>query len=526
MDIDECLKKIGGFGRYQVILLIVAPIIQGVFTSWQIMSSIFILYTPSHHCKTDEKIDVAIPIEEDGTFAKCSMYTFDGNETTSCVDGWVYEESDKVTSLVTEFDLVCDQAILSPNAISIFFCGVLAGAVITGQLSDLFGRKTVTWLCMMGTIVCGIILVFIHSYIAFVIVWFFLANFVMGQLTCSFILLLELFRPKQRSLACCIATTAWGFGLCVLTPIAYLLQNWRHFQLAITLPMIPALLFWWFLVESPRWLQSVGRHEDARRVLEKMARFNRVDCSFLEEESKQEKNPGSHAKKYSVFDTVRTPNLRRWTLVLFFMWTVNSSVYYGLSLNSSALAGDRFLNFFIIGLAEVPAYIVQIWALPRFGRRQLLLFFHILASVACIMTIVIPVETSNGTNLTPLIITMAFIGKFCITLTYTVVWIYSSELFPTVIRTIGIGECSMMARIGGISAPYIMYSGKSVSWVPMVLFAVLSAIAGLIMLLLPETLNRPLPESIEDGENIRNTPLVTSAYSIAPNEDDNENTKV
>ncbi|XP_033105734.1 organic cation transporter protein-like [Anneissia japonica] len=551
MDIDKYLERIGYFGRYQTTLLIILPILQGVFPSWQVLSSVFILYEPPHRCKTDAAANVSIPIGEDGKPSKCSMYKYDEdtiyqNETTYCENGWVYDDSKKVVSLVTELDLVCDQAILSPNAVSIFFCGVLFGSVINGQLSDMYGRKFVSWMGLIGVIVTGVIITFVHNYIAFVIIWFVVAMCIMATMTCTFILLLELFPPKQRAIACCISTIAWGIGLCLVTPIAYWFQNWRHFQLAITLPMILFLPLWWFVVESPRWLHTKGRHSDVRKIIEKMGKFNGVDCAFLDESASNGQKSllvldqtapedtfndksKSHRKTYSLFDTLRTPNLRKYTIIMFFMWLVNSLVYYGLALNSSSLAGDRFLNFFILGLAEVPAYVFGLWALQRYGRRRLLLCFHVIASVACILTIAIPPKSGDGKNLSVLITTSAFIGKLSITLTYTIVWIFSSEIFPTVIRTIGIGECSMMARIGGICAPYVMYTGKSVTWIPMVLFAVLSLCAGIAVLVLPESFNRPLPETIEDGENFKDVKPVTAAYSRAPNEDDygdNETSKV
>ena len=59
------------------------------------------------------------------------------------------------------------------------------------------------------------------------------------------------------------------------------------------------------------------------------------------------------------------------------------------------------------------------------------------------------------TDLNIVIIVLAMVGKFCIAVTFCTIYLFSAEVFPTVIRSIGISSCSFWARIGGIIAPYI-----------------------------------------------------------------------
>ena len=47
------------------------------------------------------------------------------------------------------------------------------------------------------------------------------------------------------------------------------------------------------------------------------------------------------------------------------------------------------------------------------------------------------------------------LGKLAITSSYGTVYIFSAELFPTVVRNVGMGTASLSARIGGILCPYI-----------------------------------------------------------------------
>ena len=50
---------------------------------------------------------------------------------------------------------------------------------------------------------------------------------------------------------------------------------------------------------------------------------------------------------------------------------------------------------------------------------------------------------------------LAMIGKFFASSSFALVYIFTAEIFPTPIRSSGVGLCSTMARIGGISAPQI-----------------------------------------------------------------------
>lgn len=54
-----------------------------------------------------------------------------------------------------------------------------------------------------------------------------------------------------------------------------------------------------------------------------------------------------------------------------------------------------------------------------------------------------------------LVITLAMLGKLCITASYAIIYVLTAEIFPTVVRNVGVGSSSMVARMGGALAPYI-----------------------------------------------------------------------
>ena len=52
-------------------------------------------------------------------------------------------------------------------------------------------------------------------------------------------------------------------------------------------------------------------------------------------------------------------------------------------------------------------------------------------------------------------VALANIGKFGISAAFAVIYVWSAELFPTMVRNSGMGSSSMMARVGGMVCPYI-----------------------------------------------------------------------
>ena len=98
-------------------------------------------------------------------------------------------------------------------------------------------------------------------------------------------------------------------------------------------------------------------------------------------------------------------------------------------------------------------------------------------------------------------VTIAMMGKFLISMTFAIAYLYTAELFPTKVRNLAVGMASTFARIGSISAPYIVdILGSVHAGIPVVIFGVASASAGLFALMLPETLNKRLPESVAEVE--------------------------
>ncbi|XP_047103004.1 organic cation transporter protein isoform X2 [Schistocerca piceifrons] len=185
------------------------------------------------------------------------------------------------------------------------------------------------------------------------------------------------------------------------------------------------------------------------------------------------------------------------TILIAHWWFANSLAYYGLSLNTGNLAGNPYLILFILGLVEIPSYIMTILLMDRTGRRSLISSLMLLGGICCIIACYIPQETATGSVSA---VTVVMLGKFFIAGSFAIIYNYTAELFPTVVRNTALGVGSMCARLSGALTPLITLLDSFDKKLPSVIFATIAIASGLLSLLLPETLNKPMPQTLEDGE--------------------------
>lgn len=94
------------------------------------------------------------------------------------------------------------------------------------------------------------------------------------------------------------------------------------------------------------------------------------------------------------------------------------------------------------------------------------------------------------------------VGKFSITISYTVIYIYTTEMFPTNLRHSLVATCAMFGRLGSIISPQTPLLAQYFSSLPLLLMAGSSLLSAFLVLTLPETLNTKLPDTIEEAITI------------------------
>jgi len=110
-----------------------------------------------------------------------------------------------------------------------------------------------------------------------------------------------------------------------------------------------------FTPESPRWLLAVGRKKEALRILEDAARCNGREVTAIKElvqRLRPDREAQNSDKKATLADLMRTPNMRRKTLALFFTWFLAGLIFYGFSQSLSNVAGNVFVTSIVAGETE------------------------------------------------------------------------------------------------------------------------------------------------------------------------------
>lgn len=91
----------------------------------------------------------------------------------------------------------------------------------------------------------------------------------------------------------------------------------------------------------------------------------------------------------------------------------------------------------------------------RLGRQRLTVYSFLTAGIACMLCAAIPPGAPGSTNAT-LRILAAVIGKFGAAAAFALLFVFTTELFPTVVRSAALGANSAAARMGGVIAPLVV----------------------------------------------------------------------
>lgn len=119
-------------------------------------------------------------------------------------------------------------------------------------------------------------------------------------------------------------------------------------------------------------------------------------------------------------------------------------------MNAENFSTNRYIYVAITGLVEIPSYVIPILFLKYIGRKLTSQLLFGIGGLSLLALMLVPAHSQVS------VITIAMIGRLCISSVYAVVILYTSDLFPTVIRASAIGVSSTFAHFGSISAPYIV----------------------------------------------------------------------
>uniref|UniRef100_A0A8C2M534 Solute carrier family 22 (organic cation transporter), member 5 n=1 Tax=Cricetulus griseus TaxID=10029 RepID=A0A8C2M534_CRIGR len=511
-DYDEVTAFLGEWGPFQrlIFFLLSASIIPNGFNG---MSIVFLAGTPEHRCLVPDTVNLSsawrnhsIPLEtKDGlqvpqscrryrlaTIANFSALGLEPGvdvdleqlEQESCLDGWEYSKDVFQATIVTEWDLVCQNDWKGPFTISLFFVGVLIGSFISGQLSDRFGRKNVLFLTMAMQTGFSFLQVFSVNFEMFTVLFVLVGMGQISNYVAAFVLGTEILSKSIRiifaTLGVCIF---YAFGFMVLPLFAYFIRDWRMLLLALTVPGVLCGALW-----CPLGLKMMGSRWSPSFLLPIP-----LTILFLQLQDLNSKKPQLH----HIYDLIRTRNIRILTIMSIILWLTISVGYFGLSLDTPNLHGDIYVNSFLSAAVEVPAYVLAWLLLQHLPRRYSISAALFLGGSVLLFLQLVPSELFYMST------TLVMVGKFGITSAYSMVYVYTAELYPTVVRNMGVGVSSTASRLGSILSPYFVYLGAYDRYLPYILMGSLTILTAILTLFFPESFGVPLPDTIDQMLRIK-----------------------
>ncbi|XP_021359364.1 organic cation transporter protein-like isoform X2 [Mizuhopecten yessoensis] len=502
--LDDAWRTLGVWGRYQCIQIFLQ--LTSVFSeSVHLMVIVFIGYRPSYQCadlgNTTSMYDTLSNASLTPLYQACHVdILINGTNTTlmklsPCPAGYTYD-LEKDRTFVTEWDLVCEGAERAEVSQMLLMIGQMVGAAFLPQLSDKFGRK--------------------------------------GMAMARAVMTVEILPEESRFMAEVLGCTVWTIGLCVIAPLAYIMRDlsWRYLYLVLSLTSVHCLLGFWTFDESILWLLANGKIDKAKTLLRKAAKMNKVNekevlqivdnatCTSTVLQEKLIKKPNQNQNvdgkqkerkevileqspamlpKYTVLTLFTRRRIAMITLIMTYTWLVNSLTYYGLSLSSASLPLDRYLSFFLLSLAELPVAVIEYYTFNRLGRKKLCIIFHAVAAVSLIAgTVANYLSDRAGANVALMI--FYFLGKMAIAGSFSTIFLFTPELYPTNLRNVGIGFSSAAGRIGGMLAPFAGPLAERISWAPGAIFGIMCLTVAMLLPLLPEPTGHELPTTVEELE--------------------------
>ena len=328
--------------------------------------------------------------------------------------------------------------------------GSLVGSVVLGRLADRIGRRQIFQASILWYAVFTALTAFAWGP-GSVSAFRFLAGIGLGgMLVVDPSILAEYLPPQRRGRLLVLLDLFWPVGLLLATGLSWLFLeqvggdwSWRYLFAAAAFPAFLAFVARLTLPESPYWLARRGRKREAAEVLTRIT-GKRIGAAEL----------ATAPEERSRATELAGPGLRRTSVMIVAVWVALNISYYGLFLwlpfvlqGEKQFTIDVYLLLAMSALSQFPGYAAAIWLVERVGRRPTLASFLLLGGLSAYA---FAIADSTEMYVTALF----FVGFFNLG-AWGAVYPYTSELFPTRLRSSAFGMVEGVGKGAAIAGPYI-----------------------------------------------------------------------
>lgn len=307
---------------------------------------------------------------------------------------------------------------------------------------------------------------------------------------------------SHRNLVGNSVLVSFTLGEILIALFAYISRHWLILKWLITAYNGLTLIYLYFIPESPYWLYNRKKFDELEKLLGRIARLNRyADNRWLTSYRKLV----SHSKVEVAVEEGRKKKITKaryiflciGSLIAFITMLLYIKVSYGLARMNDAI--NPYLNIVIGAIVEAIGYLTANYLMEtKLGRKYALIIYACLTSTCVFVSPFIhdrfPIPT----------VIVSQLGKLTISGCLAVSWMYVPELFPTSMRGLSNALFILFGRFGAILAPLTdALIDERYAKITFYVYASITLIMIGLVLLLPETRNRPLDdESQEPTTNV------------------------
>ncbi|USW48567.1 Putative major facilitator superfamily, MFS transporter superfamily [Septoria linicola] len=428
---------------------------------------------------------------------------------------WLQGIALTLPSLSAEFGI--DSNMVRYTTLSLFL-GLCIGASFWGVMSDIIGRRLAFNFTLLLAGIFGLAAGGAPTWIGTCALYACIGLGVGGNLPVDGALFLEFLPPSSNGLLTMLSVF-WPIGQLVSSLIGWVFivnysdrWGWRYLVLtsgAITMFMFICRFFLFHLFESPKFLLSRGRQNEAVAVVRGIARYNKAKTWLSEDvlnaigghpdevADMKLSNKEIIKRKFSSFSAERIgplfrgPRLAISTVLIWFIWTTIGMGYPLFNaflpqyLAQSGGGGETsenttYRDYAITSVVGVPGSILACYLVnvKYLGRKNTMAIATVLSGIFLIL---FTQATSSGYQLA-----MSSLEAFFQNIMYGVLYAYTPEVFPAPNRGTGTGISSFVNRLAGLCAPIVaVNAGNADPKAPIYASAGLFFAAFLAMLVLP-----------------------------------------
>jgi MFS transporter, OCT family, solute carrier family 22 (organic cation transporter), member 4/5 len=497
--IQDLIQKAGNGAKYPLRILLLFAV------QWMICSMIFngrpFLFDPPQTICTDKAnttFAFACTIEQ-----ACS-----GNYT------YTYNES-SIHSLVYSFDLLCDYDYWSELSSSAMFLGGFLGSYYYAEMQEKNGRLVSITQSLWVTCISILVSVVSPNIYLNILALMAVSFGMFAYLNNSIIYFIEISSDNLRILGPNFFLLCWAGGEMVLSILHVFIQSWRLITLIIMgIPLILSVILGNFMTDSPRFLVSQEKFDQAREALSYIAKYNErelpeyrfqnedkgfggLSSTFLSKKS-VEKTPTRNFMTLFKYDSLKATS---WALL--FVRVALSIANQGSLLSINSFHGHTNATVFTSGLVQLFGYLVAAFTNLTFRRKPALKATYIIIGVIylCFYLLGIRVHEIDIDEAHGFIIFLLIVGRIAVCVGYSTMLIYITEVMPTTLRHHAHGLFACAAYFSMIFIDNLVNTMRRNEMYPQFWLGLIFIALWQVMTYIPETQGHALYEQIKEEDS-------------------------